>query len=198
MLEKQMPVGEQKEMVDMIGMASNNAEVLVRHVLEMATLEYREGGIKLLPTNYHGVVMEVVQSFKQASDNKGVAIHAEVDKYCMVMADLTYLRLVLENLVSNAIKFSPKGREIKVSVASTPEQVQIRVRDYGAGIPADEEDRLFKKFSRLSVRPTGGESSNGLGLSLVKRYMELMNGKVWFERPTDGGTVFAIELLKAE
>ncbi|RAW00422.1 sensor histidine kinase [Pseudochryseolinea flava] len=197
MLEKQVAVEEQKEMVDMIGMASNNAEVLVRHVLEMATLEYRDGGVKLQPTDYRGVVMDVVQSFKQASENKGISIHADVEKYCMVLADLTYLRLVLENLVSNALKFSPSGKQIKVFVANADEQIQIRVRDYGAGVPVEEEDRLFKKFARLSVRPTAGESSNGLGLSLVKRYMELMKGKVWFERPTDGGSIFAIELLKA-
>jgi signal transduction histidine kinase len=164
----------------------------------MATLEYRDGGIELLPTDIPQVVDEVIQSFKQASENKGISIRtAEFDKYCKVMADLTYLRLVLENLVSNAVKYSPSGREISLSVADSAQKVQIRVRDYGVGIPIEEEDRLFKKFSRLSVQPTAGESSNGLGLSLVKRYMELMNGKVWFERPADGGSIFAIELVKA-
>jgi len=57
---------------------------------------------------------------------------------------------------------------------------------------------LFKKFSRLSVRPTAGESSSGLGLSLVKRYMEVMKGNVWFERPDGDGSIFAIELSKVE
>jgi len=198
LLEKQVTEEGPKEMVDMISSASKNAQVLVKHVLEMATLEYRDGGIKLLPTNFQAVVNEVVQSFKQASENKGIAIRTtDFDKYCMVMADLTYLRLVLENLVSNALKYSPIGKEISLSIEATSQQVQVRVRDYGVGVPVTEEDRLFKKFSRLSNQPTAGESSNGLGLSLVKRYMELMNGKVWFERPVDGGSVFAIELLKA-
>jgi signal transduction histidine kinase len=198
LLEKEVKSEGPKELIDMIGSASSNAQVLVKHVLEMATLEYRDGGIKLLPTNIPTVVNEVVQSFKQASEIKGISIRTgDFDKYSMVMADLTYLRLVLENLVSNAVKYSPAGKEINLSMADTNQKLQIRVRDYGAGIPVDEEDRLFKKFSRLSVQPTAGESSNGLGLSLVKRYMELMNGKVWFERPEDGGSIFAIELLKA-
>jgi signal transduction histidine kinase len=198
MLEKQVTEEGPKEMIDMISSASSNAQVLVRHVLEMATLEYREGGIKLLPTDIQHVVHEVVQSFKQSAESKGISIRTvEFGKYCMVMADLTYLRLVLENLVSNALKFSPKGHEISLSVADSNELIQLRVRDYGAGVPLAEEDLLFKKFSRLSIRPTGGESSNGLGLSLVKRYMELMNGKVWHERPEDGGAIFAIELGKA-
>jgi signal transduction histidine kinase len=145
------------------------------------------------------VLNEVVQSFKQASALKNISISTtDLDKYCTVMADLTYLRLVLENLVSNAVKYSPAGKQINLSVAETAQLVQIRVRDFGLGVPVEEEDRLFKKFSRLSVQPTGGESSNGLGLSLVKRYMELMNGKVWFERPADGGSIFAIELSKGQ
>jgi signal transduction histidine kinase len=199
MLEKEITSEGPKEMVDMIRSASSNAQVLVKHVLEMATLEYRDGGIRLLPTNIPTVVNEVVQSFRQASESKGISIRTvELDKYSVAMADLTYLRLVLENLVSNAVKYSPAGKEIALSVANADQKLQIRVRDYGVGVPVDEEDRLFKKFSKLSVQPTAGESSNGLGLSLVKRYMELMEGKVWFERPSDGGSIFAIELLKAE
>jgi signal transduction histidine kinase len=199
MLEKQVTEKEPKEVIDMISSASSNAQVLVKQVLDMATLDYSEGGIKLSPTDFQSVVNEVVQSFRQIAESKGISIRmTDVDKYCMVMADLTYLRLVLENLISNALKFSPSGKEIKLLVADAhSEQVQIRVRDYGPGVPAEEENMLFKKFSKLSARPTAGESSNGLGLSLVKRYMELMNGKVWFERPEDGGAIFAIELVKA-
>lgn len=198
LLEREIKDEGAKEMVSMINSASSNAQVLVKHVLEMATLEYREGGVKLTAIDFQKVVQEVVQSFKQAADQKDISIHAaDFDKYCMVMADLTYLRLVLENLVSNAVKYSPTGKPIKLQVDDHHEKVQIRIRDFGVGIPVEEEDRLFKKFSRLSSQPTAGESSNGLGLSLVKRYMELMNGKVWFERPDGDGSVFAIELVKA-
>lgn len=198
MLEKEVPAQGGREIVDMIGTASANAQSLVKHVLEMASLEHRDGGIKLVPTEVPKVIEEVVQSFRQASENKGILIRTEaMDRFCVVMADLTYLRLVLENLVSNALKYSPSGNEIKVMVATDDRKVQVKIRDYGAGIPVEEEERLFKKFSKLSVQPTAGESSSGLGLSLVKRYMELMDGKVWFERPSGGGSIFAIELTKA-
>ncbi len=106
---------------------------------------------------------EVVNSFRQASENKGISIRIpNADQYYTVMADMTYLRLVLENLVSNAVKYSPRGKAIDVFVAGRDQQIQLRVRDYGAGVPVNEEDRLFKKFSTLSSRPTAGESSNGL------------------------------------
>jgi signal transduction histidine kinase len=198
LMEKESTPQGRAEMTGMISSASHNAEVLVKHVLEMATLEYRESGVKLVATDCRAILNEVIQSFKQASEKKNIAIQmAALDKYCMVKADNTYLRQVLENLVSNALKFSPQGRDIQLSVQHTNGHVQIRVRDKGPGVPIEEEDKLFKKFSKLSTRPTGGESSNGLGLSLVKRYMELMNGQVWFERPNDGGSIFAIELSKA-
>lgn len=197
LLEKEITERESAELVHMIGKASNNANVLVKHVLEMATLEHRDEMIKLLPIDFPSVLREVVQSFKGASEKKGIDIQTgDFDHYCMVQANLTYLRLVLENLISNALKFSPPGKQIKVSVAMSG-NVQVRIRDHGPGVAVEEEGLLFKKFSRLSARPTANEDSSGLGLSLVKRYMELMNGKVWFERPEGGGAVFAIELAKA-
>lgn len=199
LLERDIANSDSKNLVSMIASASANAQVLVKHVLEMATLESLEGGVKLKPTDLQSVINEVVQSFRQTAETKGIPIKTvDLNTYCEAMANLTYLRLVLENLISNAIKFSTTGKEIHVMVAQAGQQVQIRVRDHGLGVPVEEESRLFKKFSRLSVRPTGGESSSGLGLSLVKRYMEVMKGNVWFERPDGDGSIFAIELLKAE
>lgn len=198
LLEREITGPDTRNLVEMIASASSNAQVLVKHVLEMATLESLEGGVKLVPTDFQSVINEVVQSFRQTAEGKGIPIKTvDLNTSCEAIANLTYLRLVLENLISNAIKFSTSGKEIHVVVAETNRQVQIRVRDHGPGVPVEEENRLFKKFSRLSVRPTGGESSSGLGLSLVKRYMEVMKGNVWFERPEGGGSVFAIELSKA-
>jgi signal transduction histidine kinase len=197
LLENEITAPESMELVQMIGKASNNANVLVKHVLEMATIERPDDRIKLLPIDFSSLLQEVIQSFKNASERKAIPIAAEdFDQYCLVLANLTYLRLALENLISNALKFSPPGKQIKLSV-TVGNSVQIRVRDYGPGVSLEEEGLLFKKFSRLSARPTANEDSSGLGLSLVKRYMELMNGKVWYERPLDGGAVFAIELAKA-
>jgi len=198
LLQKEITSEEPKNLVEMIGQASSNAGILVKQVLEMATLEHRDGGLKLTPTNIQEVVHDVVNSFKQIAESKEIKIKTkDLEKYYMVMADLTYLRSVLENLISNAIKFSSTDKEILLSVAEVDQQVQLRVRDHGPGVPVEEENRLFKKFSRLSARPTAGESSSGLGLSLVKGYMELMNGRVWHERPEGGGSIFAIELVKA-
>lgn len=103
--------------------------------------------------------------------------------------------MIFENLLSNAIKFSEEGKNIEVIISNSDEYLLINVIDEGAGIDPSEEDKLFKKFSKLSARPTAGESSTGLGLSLVKRYVELSNGKVWHERNTNAqGAIFKVQL----
>ncbi|MBS1682648.1 MAG: HAMP domain-containing histidine kinase [Bacteroidetes bacterium] len=197
LLERETIEPDSKNIVEMIANASANAQVLVKQVLEMATTN-SVGSVLLKATNFQSVINEVVQSFRFTAENKGIPIKTvDLNKSCEALANLTYLKLVLENLISNAIKFSTSGKEIHVLVSETDQQVQIRVRDHGPGVPAAEEAKLFKKFSKLSVAPTGGESSSGLGLSLVKRYMEIMKGSVWFERPEGSGSIFAIELTKA-
>ncbi|MDW8466611.1 MAG: sensor histidine kinase [Chloroherpetonaceae bacterium] len=132
------------------------------------------------------------------------------------------MREVFENLVSNAIKYSPEGKSIWVSVKcqslttlppavmqsfttytngvsdSAPSQqsvILIAVKDEGQGLTEDDMRRVFGKFQRLSARPTGGESSTGLGLSIVKSLVELHGGKVWVESAgKDKGATFFVAL----
>ena len=77
--------------------------------------------------------------------------------------------------------------------SNTAKHLRFQVIDEGPGIAPEEEDQLFKKFSKLSARPTAGESSTGLGLSLVKRYVELIGGKVWYEGKYGTGAIFSVE-----
>ena len=101
----------------------------------------------------------------------------------------------LTNLVSNAVKFSPKGSEVLIEGAATPDGgVRFSVKDHGPGIPDAEKKKLFKDFSRTSVKPTGAERSTGLGLAIVKRLVEAHNGTVEVANAPGGGTVFSIIL----
>ncbi len=198
MLTEETNEGEKKKLLEMIGRASGNAQVLVKDVLEMATLEQAGSTITLQPIVTQPIIHDVVQSQKSNAESKGIQINVNnTEGTHAVFADPTYFRQVIENLISNALKFSSSGKVVEISIISHDQHIQIRVRDQGPGVPMGEEHRLFKKFSRLSTQPTAGESSSGLGLSLVKRYMELMKGRVWHERPTDKGAIFAVEFLKA-
>jgi signal transduction histidine kinase len=190
--EEKDPV-EQKKLLTMIERASNQAQLLVRDVLEMATLEQATLDT-LRPVAVLPIIQEVIQSFETTASNKRIQINLESeDKTTEVLADPTYFRQVIENLTSNALKFSKAGNSINITVEAKGRFKHVRIRDFGAGVPTDEEPKLFKRFSKLSTRPTAGESSSGLGLSLVRQYMDLMDGRVWHERPTDGGAAFVVE-----
>jgi signal transduction histidine kinase len=104
---------------------------------------------------------------------------------------------IFDNLVSNAVKYSPQGRNIYVRVARQAENVLIAVQDEGPGLSEDDKAKLFGKFTRLSARPTAGEHSTGLGLSIVKRMVEAMNGKVWCESELGKGATFIVELPRS-
>jgi signal transduction histidine kinase len=113
-----------------------------------------------------------------------------------VEADAVLLAQVADNLVSNAIKFSPAGAAVRIEVqtAEGHPRARLAVIDRGPGIAADEQANLFRKFGRASSRPTGGETSHGLGLAVAKRLAEAMGGSVGCESQAGAGATFWVEL----
>ncbi len=103
----------------------------------------------------------------------------------------------MDNLVSNAVKYSPNGKNVYVRVYQMDRRVRAEVKDEGPGISAEDQKRLFGKFARLSARPTAGEHSTGLGLAIVKRLVESMHGEVWCESHLGSGAAFLVELPAA-
>jgi signal transduction histidine kinase/ligand-binding sensor domain-containing protein len=114
-----------------------------------------------------------------------------------VFADEQAVMQVLDNLISNAVKYSPQEKNIFIRLQSSSEAVRVEIQDEGPGISAEDQKKLFGKFARLSARPTGGEHSTGLGLSIVKKMVEAMNGRVWCESTLGNGATFVVELPKS-
>jgi signal transduction histidine kinase len=113
-----------------------------------------------------------------------------------VMADEVAAMQVIDNIVSNAVKYSPNGenKNIWVRVVESNKAYRIEVQDEGPGLTDADKDKLFGHFARLSAQPTGGEHSTGLGLSIVKKMVEAMNGKIWCESEKGKGATFIVEL----
>jgi len=99
--------------------------------------------------------------------------------------------------VSNAVKYSPPGKNIHVRLKKLPEVIRCEVQDEGPGLSAEDQKKLFGKFARLSAKPTGGEHATGLGLSIVKKLVEAMNGQVWCESEPGEGAKFVVQLPAA-
>jgi signal transduction histidine kinase len=110
------------------------------------------------------------------------------------LIDQQMLTRILDNLVSNASKFSDKGKSIHLRAWSTEQYLNFSVRDEGPGISGDDQKKMFKKFQKLSAQPTGGESSTGLGLSIVKGIIEKLNGSIQVISKLGEGTEIMVSL----
>jgi signal transduction histidine kinase len=117
----------------------------------------------------------------------------------VTMCDADRIREAIDNLISNAIKYSPIGGKITVLVSHYNNNTVIRVADEGAGLSPEDLGRLFGRFQRLSAKPTGGESSTGLGLSIVKRIIDMHGGQVTADSAGPGqGSTFTVMLPATE
>jgi signal transduction histidine kinase len=134
--------------------------------------------IRKEPLDLKVLVTEVAGANRTLAERKGQTIRVAPSKSVIALGDHERLAEAVDNLVSNAIKYSPKGAEIEVKVAQGKGQVSIRVRDEGPGLTREDMSRLFGRFQRLSAQPTAGESSTGLGLSIAKRIVELHGGTI--------------------
>ena len=112
----------------------------------------------------------------------------------MVNTDKSRLNQVLENFVSNAIKFSPQGEKVTVGTRKTESGILVEVRDSGPGLTDEDMEKLFVKYAKLSNMPTGGEKSSGLGLAICKKVIEIMGGKTGARNNPGGGATFWFEL----
>ncbi len=101
---------------------------------------------------------------------------------------------ILDNLISNALKYSPPQTKVTIEARGEGKEVVIAVRDEGPGLSAEDQEKLFGRFTRLSARPTGGESSTGLGLSIVKRLAEAMDGSIRCQSELGKGATFIVRL----
>jgi signal transduction histidine kinase len=172
---------------------------MVQNLLDANRIERGEIQLNLAPTDLGPALSSVVGALRSHATAKQQPIHLESDTTpVVVLVDPGLTVQVLENLVSNAVKYSPPGREIFVRLKKHPQGARVEVRDQGPGLSAEDQKKLFGKFARLSAKPTGGEHSTGLGLSIVKKMVEAMNGKVWCESDLGKGATFIVEFPAAE
>ncbi len=168
---------------------------IVQNLLESNRLE--QGKVGLIPEALDLVPMleSVAENYRTRAQTKHIGLKLTYeDPLPYVLADKMAVTQVLDNLVSNAVKFSPTGATVYVQAYEKGDAVRIEIKDEGPGILPKDMPRLFGKFARLSARPTGGESSTGLGLNIVKKLVEMMNGTVGCESEPGKGSTFYVTL----
>lgn len=150
-------------------------------------------------TKLEDITAGVVQQYQEIARRKNIQIQTEFSsKDDMVFADVSALDQVLDNLLSNAVKFSPADKNIFVSVRPINDHLECAIRDEGPGFTPEDKARMFRRYGRLSARPTGGEPSTGLGLSIVRKLVQAMNGELLCESSPGQGATFTIRLPRFE
>jgi signal transduction histidine kinase len=111
-----------------------------------------------------------------------------------IHADKAKLRQILYNLLTNAIKFTPENGEVSVSIDKTDNGIQVSVKDTGIGIPAEMQEEIFSPFTQVDASSKRRYGGTGLGLALVKKFVEMHNGKVWLESEEGKGSTFTFTI----
>lgn len=171
---------------------------MVQNLLDANRIERGEFKLNVAATDLSGLLASVVETHRPRATAKEQTIHLQIDHSATnVCVDSGVMVQVLENLVSNAVKYSPPGKSIVVRLKKEPGTVRCEVQDEGPGLSVEDQKKLFGKFARLSAKPTGGEQATGLGLSIVKKMVEAMKGRVWCESEPGKGATFVVQLPTA-
>jgi two-component system, sensor histidine kinase and response regulator len=172
---------------------------MVQNLLDANRIERGEMALKLAPSDLGALVAAVVEAQRPRALAKNQTLRFQGPTGPVpALIDPSVTVQVIENLVSNAVKYSPPGKNIFVWLLQPAKAIRCEVRDEGPGLSAEDQTKLFGKFARLSAKPTGGEHSTGLGLSIVKKLVEAMNGRVWCESEPGRGATFIVEFASLE
>lgn len=176
---------------------SREMNILINSMIEMVELRSQGFILKKSKTDIIGLVDSVIKNYAIDIKNKDIKLKINFpDEDIQLALDPVKFRLVIQNLLSNAVKFTKEEGEINISVDTNGDQVLIKVSDTGVGIPRNKQNEIFKRFTTLKRSGTNGEKSNGLGLSITKKIVELHEGDISVKSKRGKGSTFTVGLPK--
>ncbi|MCS6807557.1 MAG: sensor histidine kinase [Bacteroidota bacterium] len=186
---------EVREFAHDIQTTSERMFELITNLLDINAIENKAVRLTPIPFDVTEVAQHVASDYRGRAEAKQISINFEIPpENTMVFADKSSTVQILDNLISNAIKYSPLGRHIYIRLRKQENTVLVEVQDEGQGLTDEDKRKLFGKFARLSAQPTGGEHSTGLGLSIAKKLALAMNGDIWCESEFGKGAKFILKL----
>ncbi|MGD1957476.1 MAG: tetratricopeptide repeat protein [Fulvivirga sp.] len=180
--------------VEMVEDMSKSGVDLIKNILEVNKLESGELAEVISTVNVEEFLREKIKNHQADATAKQIAIKSEINIRKNFSTNELYLERIVDNLISNAIKYSDRDSEVKIKASKEDNQLAILVEDNGPGFTAEDKKNLFQKFKTLSARPTAGEASNGLGLSLVKTLVDKLGGKITLRSEVGFGSTFEVLL----
>lgn len=196
--DDEMPREQVIEFLQIICSSARHMIHLVENLMDLNAIEQGRMKIVLGPCELGELVRGVAANYDAKAKAKKQELKlSEEHGPLTALADQHSAIQIFDNLVSNAIKYSPAGKRIDIRLRRRDGMIRCEVQDQGPGLDKDDLQKMFGKFARLSAQPTGGESSTGLGLSIVKKMVDAAGGNVWCESEPGKGSTFVVELRSA-
>lgn len=168
---------------------------IISNILEISKIETGNIRINKSKINISLILDDLIQTYSDLANKKSIQIQVEIDARIRVETDKHIISQIFENLISNAIKFSNENTIINVKLKKNKNgSVVFDVEDQGLGMSQEDMTKLYTKFARLSAKPTGDENSTGLGLYILKKFVELLGGSIQCTSQIGKGTKFIVEL----
>lgn len=191
---------EREEIEELSNDIITSSDRMLKIIVDMLNINAVEEGkirVDLEQTDIGELMNETFFSFKDKADEKTIKLNwTPLEVPAEVVTDRKAFLHIMENLVSNAIKFTDHGKAVSLEVQDDGEHVLILIKDEGPGFTEDDRQKMYTRFQRLSAQPTGDENSSGLGLSIVKLYVELIRADIDLESEVGKGSCFKLILPK--
>ena len=196
--DEEMPRDQVKEFLEIICASGKHMIHLVENLMDLNAIEQGRMKMEIAPCALGELVRGVTANYEAKAKAKQQQLSFMEEQGPLVaMADPHSTIQIFNNLLSNAIKYSPIGKRIDIRLRRNNGMIRCEVRDQGPGLNKDDLQKMFGKFAKLSAKPTGGEPSTGLGLSIVKKMVDAAGGNVWCESEPGKGSTFVVELRSA-
>ncbi|MFZ6861876.1 sensor histidine kinase [Undibacterium sp. Ji67W] len=189
-----IPKEQQQNYLSRINASGKRMMHIVTDLLDVNAMESGDLHLQKTELDLGKLLNDIALQYEEMLKAKDLTAIIHVEESVIVLADINAMTRIMDNLISNAIKFSPAGKFIWLTVSQYDEMGRFEVRDQGPGLSTKDQQFLFTKFSKLSAVPTAGEHSSGLGLSIVKKLIEAQNGVVNCVSAVGEGACFSIDL----
>jgi signal transduction histidine kinase len=193
--DDETPDAEQRRRyLEIVDRNSERLLELVSDLLFLAQIEAGKLGIERGQVDLNRIVEECIETSSPVADSRGIELVAKVERVPKLEGDRARLAQVLDNLVSNGLKFTPSGGRVEVRLGAQDGAALLEVQDTGVGIPADEQEHLFERFFRSSTATENAVPGTGLGLTITKAIVERHGGRIEVESAENAGTTVRVQL----
>jgi signal transduction histidine kinase len=188
--DESLPKDERESFVADIQEQSRHMLGLLNALLDVSKIESGTFSINKIPVALAKFIDDTVERHARLAELKGTRVVCDGAAEGEVEADPMRLGQIMDNLISNAVKFSPPGSTVRIGAVENGEGWRIHVRDQGPGLTPGDREQLFQDFARLTAQPTAGEKSTGLGLAIARRVVEAHGGQIGVDSEPGQGATF--------